>query len=78
MSARYGGGMKQTPVFSGATLQNKLHRIQNELPGWVQRTGQQAQMMPLMQELDTALKGRQWQEVDRLADEILKRISQGP
>jgi hypothetical protein len=64
--------------FSAEALQNKLHRIQNELPGWVQRTGQQAQMMPLMQELDTALKGRQWQEVDRLADEILKRISQGP
>jgi hypothetical protein len=29
-----------------------------------------------VQQLEAALKDRKWQEVDRVADEILKRISQ--
>ena len=32
--------------FSATAFQDKMHRIQRELPAWVQQSGQQAQAMP--------------------------------
>ena len=63
--------------FSAAALQDKMHRIQRELPTWVQKSGQQAKMMPLTRKLKAFLKDRKWQDVDKVADEILSLMSQG-
>src|SRR5436305_595100 len=57
--------------FSGAAVRAKMRRIQQELPGWVRKSGKQAQAMPLVQKLDASLKGRKWLEADKLADELL-------
>ena len=63
--------------FSAQGLQDKMHRIQKDLPAWVQKSGQQAQVMPLMQKLDALIKDRQWQEADKVADELLALMSHG-
>ena len=57
--------------FSASGLQDKMHRIQTELPGWIQKSGQQAQAMPLIQKLQSLIKDRKWQEADKVADELL-------
>jgi hypothetical protein len=57
--------------FSSETFQAKMRRIQTELPVWVQKSGQQAKVMPLTQRLGTLVKDRKWQEADTVADEIL-------
>ena len=57
--------------FSSQAFQEKMHRIQKELPGWVQKSGKQAQAMPLVQELQGFVKDRKWQEADKVADELL-------
>ena len=57
--------------FSSQAFQEKMHRIQKELPGWVQKSGKQAQAMPLVQKLEGFLKARKWQEADKVADELL-------
>ena len=61
--------------FSAETFQAKMHRLQKDLPGWVQKTGQQAQVMPLTQKLDALMKDRKWQEADKVADELLALMS---
>jgi hypothetical protein len=63
--------------FSSEAFQDKVHRIQKDLPEWVQKTGQQAQVKPLMEKIKTLMKGKQWQEADKVADEILSLISSG-
>jgi len=62
--------------FSAAAFQDKMHRIQSELPAWVQRSGQQARVMPLTQKLNVLVKERKFEEADRLADELLALIAQ--
>lgn len=57
--------------FSSEALQAKMQRIQKELPAWVQQSGQQAQVMPKMEKIKALMKDKQWQEVDKVADEIL-------
>ena len=57
--------------FSSEAFQAKMHRIQTELPPWVQKTGQQATVMPLMQKLKALTHDHQWQEADKVADELL-------
>ncbi len=57
--------------FSSEAFQDKMHRIQKELPGWVQKSGKQAQAMPLVQKLQAFIKDRKWQEADKVADELL-------
>ena len=61
--------------FSTAGLQEKMHRIQAELPAWVQRTGRQAEMTSLTQKLDALLKDRKFEEADTLAAKILSLMS---
>jgi hypothetical protein len=63
--------------FSASGLQDKMHRIQKDLPDWVKKSGQQARVMPLMQKLDTLIKDKKWQEADKVADEILALMSNG-
>src|SRR5262249_6120844 len=62
--------------FSSAAFQAKMRRIQAELPPWVQKSGQQAKVMPLVQKLQALIKEKKWQEADRTADEVL-RLMQG-
>ncbi|MCW3098222.1 MAG: hypothetical protein JWL77_3840 [Chthonomonadaceae bacterium] len=61
--------------FSIEAFQDKMHRIQKDLPGWVQKSGQQAQAMPLVQKLDALMKARKFQEADKVADELLALMS---
>ena len=63
--------------FSASGLQEKMRRIQSEMPAWVQKTGQQAQMSPLTQKLSALMKEKKWEELDRVADEILSLMSAG-
>lgn len=48
-----------------------MQRIQRELPAWVQKSGQQAQAMPLTEKIKALMKDRKWQEADKVADELL-------
>jgi hypothetical protein len=64
--------------FSAAALQEKMHKIQAELPGWVQKTGQHARVMPLMRKLQSLMKERKWQELDKVADELLALMKSVP
>jgi hypothetical protein len=57
--------------FSGPGFADKMHRIQTELPGWIQKSGQQAQAMSLIQNIKSLLADRKWQEADKVADELL-------
>ena len=59
-----------TQAFS-VSFQEKMHRIQTQLPAWVQKSGQQAKLMPLAQELQSLIKERKWQQADEVADELL-------
>jgi hypothetical protein len=57
--------------FSSEAFRAKMNRIQAELPGWVERTGQHARVTPLTRKLQELLKEKQWQEADKLADALL-------
>jgi hypothetical protein len=57
--------------FSGPGLADKMHRIQTELPGWIQKSGQQAHAMSLIKNIRALIKDRKWQEADKVADELL-------
>jgi len=63
--------------FSSEALEAKMQRIQKELPEWIQKSGKQAQAMPLVQKMQALIKDKKWQEVDKVADEILALISSG-
>jgi hypothetical protein len=60
--------------FSASRFQEKMHTIQQELPAWVQRTGQQGQAMPLVQRIQSLVKEKKWQEADKAADQLLALI----
>ncbi|MGC8639557.1 MAG: hypothetical protein ACP5XB_06725 [Isosphaeraceae bacterium] len=79
--AAYAKFLKHLPLvesaaigFSSEAFQRKMRRLQAELPGWVQRSGKQAQVQPLIKKLSALLKNRQWQGADKTADVILKMI----
>ena len=57
--------------FSSEAFQHKMRRIQKELPDWVRESGKQAQAMPLTEKLKASIKDKQWQEADKVADELL-------
>jgi hypothetical protein len=61
--------------FSPELLQAKMQRIQKELPTWIQSSGKQALVMSQMEKIKVLIKDKQWQEVDKAADEILTLIS---
>jgi hypothetical protein len=64
--------------FSSEAFQNKMRRIQKELPEWVQRTGKQAQAMPLARKLQAFIKDRKRLEADKVADELLTLMKGDP
>jgi hypothetical protein len=68
-----GGTLIETAAtgFSSEAFQAKMRRIQAELPGWVQRSGQQARVMPMTRKLEACLKEKRWQEADQTADALL-------
>jgi hypothetical protein len=57
--------------FSSEAFRGKMRRIQKELPGWVQRSGKKAQVMPLTEKLQAYIKDRKWPEADKVADGLL-------
>jgi hypothetical protein len=63
--------VESTTGFSAEAFQAKMHRIQNELPAWVQKSGKQAQAMPLVQKLQGLVKEKKWRDADQVADELL-------
>ncbi len=63
--------------FSSEAFQDKMHRIQKELPEWVQKSGQQAQVMSQMKKITALMKDKQWQEADKVADEVLSLLPPG-
>jgi hypothetical protein len=80
--AAYGKFLRGEPLvetaptgFSPEVLQAKMQRIQKELPAWIQSSGQQALVKPRMEKLKAMVKDKQWQEVDKAADEILILIT---
>jgi hypothetical protein len=64
--------------FSSEAFQVKMRKIQEELPRWIQNSGKQAEAMPLIQKLQGLLKEKQWQEADKVADQLLKLIGSPP
>lgn len=56
-------------------LPTKIHRIQQELPAWIQKTGKQATVEPLMKKLDAALKANDFKAAEDAADMILILLS---
>ena len=63
--------------FSATAFQDKMHRLQQDLPAWVQESGQQAKVAPLAQKLTALLKDRKFQDADKVAYEILSLMSSG-
>jgi hypothetical protein len=63
--------------FSSARFQAKMRRIQEELPGWVQKSGNQAHAMPLVQKLQGLIQEKKWLDADEVADEILALMKTG-
>ncbi len=55
-------------------LPAKIHRIQKELPTWIQKTGKQAQAQPLMQKLDAAVQANDFKEAEKIADTLLSLL----
>lgn len=69
--------VESTTGFSSQAFQDKMHRIQRDLPAWVQDSGQQAAATALYQKLTALIKERKWQEADKVADELLSFMSHG-
>jgi len=60
-------------------LPAKIHRIQNELPAWIQKSGSQekaAEAFALMQKLSGCLESKNFDEAEKTADEIIRMISE--
>jgi hypothetical protein len=74
---RHGTLVEATSGFSPEVFQGEMHRIQTELPAWVQKSGQQARVLPLTQKLNALLKEKKFAEADSLADQLLSMMSEG-
>jgi hypothetical protein len=70
--------VEATSGFSPEAFQSKMRRIQTELPAWAEKSGQQAQVLPLTQKLNTLLKEKKFAEADTVADQLLSLISKNP
>jgi hypothetical protein len=65
----------QAQELPSTDLPSKIHRIQAAVPQWVEVHGP-AQIKPLMEKLNAALKARQFDQAAKTADEILKLLEQ--
>lgn len=57
--------------FSSELLEAKVHRIQAELPGWIQKSGKQSEAMPLVRKMQSLIRKKEWQQVDQVASQVL-------
>jgi prophage DNA circulation protein len=58
-------------------LPPKIHQIQEELPAWMQKSGNRdkaAEATALMQKMQEQLKARDFEEAEKTADSILKMM----
>jgi hypothetical protein len=55
-------------------LPAKIRRLQGELPGWIQKTGRQAEVQPLVAALESALQAKDFDKAERTVDTILKMM----
>jgi hypothetical protein len=55
-------------------LPPKIHKIQKELPAWIQKPGHQEKAAALMQKLQEQLKGKNFEEAEKTADAILEMV----
>jgi len=51
--------------------------FRTRLPAWAQKSGQQAQAMPLVQKLSALVKEERFEEADKVADAVLALMSDG-
>jgi hypothetical protein len=58
------------------SFQDKMRRIQSQLPALAQKSGQQAKLMSLSQEIQSLIKQRKWREADKVADELLTLMTE--
>jgi hypothetical protein len=58
-------------------LPPKIHQIQKELPAWIQKTGNK-EAAALVQKMQEQLKARNFEEVEKTADSILKMMGEKP
>lgn len=59
-------------------FQEKMSRIQTELPGWIQKTGRQTEAMPVLQKIQSLAKEHKWDEADKAADGLLALMKGTP
>jgi hypothetical protein len=66
----------QTQASLMERLPPKIHRIQKELPGWIEKAeaGDKEKATALMKTLETNLKAKNFEEVEKTADSILKMM----
>lgn len=55
-------------------LPPKIHKIQKELPAWVQKTGDTGKATSHMRKLQEYLKAQNFEEAEKTADSILKMM----
>jgi hypothetical protein len=67
----YGKGFSET-------FHEKMRWIQVGVPAWIQKTGRQAEAMPLLQKVMSLIGERKWQDADRAADEVLALMKSAP
>ena len=72
--------LKGIPLIEGETVASltnrlppKIHKIQNELPAWIQRTGNQ-EAVALMQKLKEQLQAKNFEEAEKTVDSLLKMM----
>jgi len=58
-------------------LPPKIHKIQRELPAWMQKTGNN-EAVALMQKMQGQMEAKNWGEVEKTADSILKMMGVKP
>ena len=76
--------LKGEPLIKGATvaglqerLPPKIQKIQKELPAWIQKTGNK-EAAALMQKMAEQMKAKNFEEVEKTADSILKMMGEKP
>ena len=69
--------LRGEPLIEGKTVASlterlpaKIHKIQNELPAWMEKTGNK-DAAALMQKMQEQLKAKNFEEVEKTADSIL-------
>ena len=66
--------------FSSEMFQEKMHEIQAELPGWMEKAGLTNRLRAMwhMHNIQSYMKEKKWQELDKEADEVLAVMKSAP